>query len=119
MYWRSQRSPFITLSSVYRLRVSPAVPAVGLYSLAVLVALIKVAALAHTSPGIGMYAMGMLVVLFALLFDLTIALGRSREGVATAAQDRFTMPSILLIVGVVAYAWARLPSPRSTLFATP
>jgi paraquat-inducible protein A len=35
--------------------------------LAVLVALIKVAALAHTSPGIGMYSMGMLVVLFAAI----------------------------------------------------
>jgi hypothetical protein len=55
----------------------------------------------------------MLLILFAVLFDLAIALGRASEGVSATLEGRFTMPSVLLLVGLVAYAGAHLPRPRA------
>jgi hypothetical protein len=54
----------------------------------------------------------LLLILFALLFDLTIALGRANEGVQAALQGRYTMPSVLLIVGIATYTCAHLPHLR-------
>ena len=55
----------------------------------------------------------LLLIVFALLFDLTIALGRTNEGISAAFQGRFTMPSLLLLVGIIAYACGHLPHPRA------
>jgi hypothetical protein len=54
----------------------------------------------------------LLLILFALLFDLNIALGRVGLGLLQAVNDadRYTMPNIILIVGILVYAWAHAPN---------
>jgi len=54
----------------------------------------------------------LLLIVFALLFDLILALSRLGEGLLGAGLDRYTMPNLILVVGLVIYAWAHLP--RST-----
>ena len=56
----------------------------------------------------------MLLILFALLFDFNIALGRVGQGLLQAVNDadRYTMPNIILIVGILIYAWAHVPKLR-------
>jgi len=57
----------------------------------------------------------LLLIVFALLFDLTISLGRAGEGLAGAVNnDRFTMPNIVLLVGIAVYAWVHTPSDLNT-----
>ena len=55
----------------------------------------------------------LLLILLALLFDLSIALGRAHEGVPAALQGRFAIPNLLLLVGLLTYAWSHLPQPRA------
>ncbi len=55
----------------------------------------------------------MLLIVFGLCFDLTIALGRAAEGPVSALYtDRYTMPNIILLLGIVCYCLARLPTLR-------
>ena len=52
------------------------------------------------------------LILFGVCFDLMIAVGRVGEGLPAALQYRFTMPNLILLVGIVIYACARLPTLR-------
>jgi hypothetical protein len=54
----------------------------------------------------------MLLIVFALLFDLMIAQGHLGEGLSSAGIDRFPMPNIILLVGILMYVWAHLPDWR-------
>ncbi|MGA3148277.1 MAG: hypothetical protein ABSF33_12495 [Acidimicrobiales bacterium] len=54
----------------------------------------------------------LLLIVFGVLFDLTIAIGRVGEGPAAALQNRFTMPNLILLVGIVVYALGHLPTLR-------
>jgi hypothetical protein len=56
----------------------------------------------------------LLLIVFALLFDVNIALGRVGQGLLGAVNDadRYTMPNILMLVGIVVYAGAHIPKLR-------
>jgi hypothetical protein len=55
----------------------------------------------------------LLLVVFGMLFDFSIALGRVEGGVDQAAlQSRYTMPSLILLVGIVIYVCGQLPRLR-------
>ena len=57
-----------------------------------------------------------LLVTFALLFDLTVALGRGDTGLSSAVNDnRYVMANLVLLTGMTLYAWVQLP--RSKAFA--
>jgi hypothetical protein len=60
---------------------------------------------------------GLLVVFiaFGLIFDLFIALGREEFGFVEAAHSDYSMPNVLIIVAIVAYACAHFN--RSWMFA--
>ena len=50
-----------------------------------------------------------LLVVFGLLFDLTIAVGRSGSGIAEAVTfNRYVMANLILLTGIVLYALARV-----------
>jgi len=51
-----------------------------------------------------------LLIVFALLFDLMLALSRMGEGLTAASLDRYTMPNIIMLVGIVVFGWAHVPS---------
>ncbi len=51
----------------------------------------------------------LVLVAFALMFDLILALSRLGEGLLGAGLNRYTMPNLILVVGIVTYAWAHLP----------
>ena len=55
----------------------------------------------------------LLMIVFALLFDLTVALGRAGERNAAGQQGRYTMPNLILLAGLVAFAWAHPPRVRA------
>jgi len=52
------------------------------------------------------------LIAFAFLFDLSIALGRLSFGVPYALQARYEMPNLVLLVAVVAYVLAHIPTGR-------
>ncbi len=53
----------------------------------------------------------LLLIVFALLFDGLISVGRSGTGPAGAVvNDRFVMANLILLTGIVIYAWAYLPA---------
>ena len=54
----------------------------------------------------------LLLIVFALLFDLIIAQGHLGEGLQSAGIDRFTMPNIILLVGILVYGWGHEPNMR-------
>ncbi len=55
----------------------------------------------------------LILIVFAVLFDLSIAIGRVGEGLPTAVgPNRFTMPNLVLLVGILVYACAHVPSFR-------
>jgi hypothetical protein len=54
----------------------------------------------------------LVLITFALLFDLMITLGHLGEGLLTAGDTRFTLPNIILLVGIAVYAWAHIPNLR-------
>ncbi|HEY5023373.1 MAG TPA: Ig domain-containing protein [Acidimicrobiales bacterium] len=56
----------------------------------------------------------LVLVAFGLLFDLMIALGHLGEGLLSAGIARFTMPNLILLVGIVVYAWGHVPSLQQT-----
>ena len=51
----------------------------------------------------------LLMIVYALLFDLTVALGRAGQRTVAGQQGRYTMPNLILVAGLVAYAWAHPP----------
>jgi len=48
------------------------------------------------------------LIIFALLFDFLIAIGRIGEGWPVALSSRYTMPNLILLVGIVIYACEHL-----------
>jgi hypothetical protein len=57
-----------------------------------------------------------LLIVFGLLFDLTIAVGRSGSGIAEAVTfNRYVMANLILLTGIVLYALARVPPIASRL----
>jgi hypothetical protein len=56
------------------------------------------------------FPLPLLLIGFSLLFDVTIALGRSGLGISNAAfSNRYVMPNLMLFTGIVMYAWAHMP----------
>jgi hypothetical protein len=51
------------------------------------------------------------LILYAVLFDLTIAIGRSTAGASQAQSFRYTMANLLLLIGVALYGFSRLSIP--------
>jgi hypothetical protein len=51
----------------------------------------------------------LLLIAFALLTDAQIALGRSGLGTTSALSDRYILTNLVLLTGIVIYAWARVP----------
>lgn len=52
-----------------------------------------------------------LMIVFSLLFDLTIGLGRGGSGVAGAVNgNRFVMANLILLTGILIYGLARVPA---------
>lgn len=57
----------------------------------------------------------LLLIGFAVIFDVTIALGRGGTGPAGAVSaNRYVMPNLILLAGIVIYAWKHRP-PRASL----
>jgi hypothetical protein len=55
----------------------------------------------------------LLLIGFALVFDATITLARTGESLAGAVENnRYVMPNLILVTGIVIYAWARIPPLR-------
>jgi hypothetical protein len=50
------------------------------------------------------------LIAFGILFDGSIALGRLKIGVVQALAPRYTMANLLVLFGIVAYAWAHVPA---------
>ncbi len=51
------------------------------------------------------------LILFAILFDVSIALGRSSVGTAQALSSRYTMANLLLLIGIALYGFSRKADP--------
>ncbi len=55
----------------------------------------------------------LLMILYALLFDLTLALGRSGQRNVAGQQGRYTMPNLILVAGILVYACGHRPCLRA------
>jgi hypothetical protein len=62
----------------------------------------------RTSPG--RRPLPVALVMFGLLFDGSTALGRLGFGVVDAKSTRYTMANLLVLVGILSFAWAHLNS---------
>ena len=51
----------------------------------------------------------LLMIVYALLFDLTLALGRSGQRSVAGQQGRYTMPNLILLVALLVFACAHPP----------
>jgi hypothetical protein len=52
----------------------------------------------------------LLLISFALLFDVTITIGRGGTGIAGAVNgNRFVMANLILLTGLIVYTWAHVP----------
>jgi hypothetical protein len=55
----------------------------------------------------------LLLIEFSLLWDVTITLGRDGTGPSSGAEtNRYVMANLILLTGIVMYAWAHLPPRR-------
>ncbi len=56
----------------------------------------------------------LVLIVFAVLFDLDIALARVGQGLLSAVQygDRYALPNVVMIVGIAVYGWSRIISER-------
>jgi hypothetical protein len=59
---------------------------------------------------IGVAPLPLLLIVFGLLFDLMISIGRVGQGLLGALQGRYTMPNLILLTGIVVYGCAHLPT---------
>ena len=59
--------------------------------------------------------LSVLLIGFALLFDFFLVAGRSNYGVTWAILPQYTMDNLLLLVGLLIYAWRHVPLRRSTI----
>ena len=53
------------------------------------------------------------LIVFALLFDMLVALGRSRFLITEAELSRYTMGNLLLLIAIVTFGWRKLPKPAA------
>ena len=53
-----------------------------------------------------------LLIVFSLLTDAQIALGRSGLGTSDALSNRYLLVNLILLTGIAVYAWARIPQRR-------
>jgi hypothetical protein len=61
-----------------------------------------------------------LLIVFALLFDVTITVGRGGTGVTGAANDdRYLMANLILLAGIAIWALARIPTRRPSATGGP
>jgi hypothetical protein len=59
------------------------------------------------------FPLPLLLIGFSLLWDVTVTLGRSAGGATVAVTtDRYVMANLILLTGIVMYAWARIPPRR-------
>jgi len=59
----------------------------------------------------------LLFIVFAVAFDLVTAVGRVGAGSQTAVaqiNSRYSMPNLILLVGIVIYAWAHIPQVKAS-----
>jgi hypothetical protein len=57
------------------------------------------------------FPLPLLLIGFAVIFDVSIALGRGGTGPAGAVStNRYVMPNLILLTGIVIYAWKHRPS---------
>jgi len=49
------------------------------------------------------------LIVFGLLFDAFIAVGRAPVGLGAATQSRYTMANVLIVVAIVSYSWVHVP----------
>ncbi len=61
----------------------------------------------------GTIPLPLVLIVFALLFDLMIALSRVGQGAVGAGRNWYTMPNVILLTGIVVYACAHLPDARA------
>lgn len=54
----------------------------------------------------------LLLIVFSLLFDATITEGRAGMGASGAVVNRYVMPNLILLTGIVIYGLARVPTRR-------
>ncbi|HEY5097570.1 MAG TPA: hypothetical protein VII46_05945 [Acidimicrobiales bacterium] len=59
------------------------------------------------------------LILFALLFDASIALGRASLGMVGALASRYTMANLLLVLGIILFVFERIPTRQHELRRTP
>jgi hypothetical protein len=59
----------------------------------------------------GSHPLPVLLIVFALQFDLMVAFSRLGLGVDAAGTNRYTMPNLLLLCGIVVFAWGRVGTP--------
>jgi hypothetical protein len=55
----------------------------------------------------------LILVTFAVLFDLMLSVSRFGLGTRAASLDRYSMPNVILLVGILIYAWGHVPSGQS------
>ena len=63
---------------------------------------------------LGTSPLPVLLIVFALQFDLMLALSRLGQGPAGAGKTWYTMPNIILLSGIVIFAWRYFPDRRTT-----
>jgi hypothetical protein len=61
----------------------------------------------------GINPLPLILIVFALLFDLMLATSHLGEGPQAAGLNRFTMPNVILLVGIAVYVWAHVPNVRA------
>jgi hypothetical protein len=62
------------------------------------------------------FPLPLLLIGFGLLMNAEVALGRTGEGLFSAVNsNRYEFPNLVLLAGIVLYAWAHLPSRRTPL----
>jgi hypothetical protein len=57
---------------------------------------------------LGVQPLPLLLIAFAVQFDLMVALGRVGRGVDNAGANRYTMPNLILVCGILVYALAHV-----------
>jgi hypothetical protein len=61
------------------------------------------------------FPLPLLLILLGLLIDAEVALGRTGEGLFSAINsNRYELPNLILLSGIVVFAWGHMPSWRSS-----
>jgi len=60
----------------------------------------------------GTHPLPVLLIVFAIQFDLMVAFSRLGVGIAAAGANRYTMPNLILVCGILVYAFAHIRPAR-------